>query len=485
VSEEIRNYREAEPTGQPWIQGSGLRREPSLGHRRRGKNMEGNTITRRQMLKGAGLFAGGALFGSGFTLAITQRSFGHEFLPGRRLERPWYELGIIGEPIMGNQLLWYLSHVGQGMADVGECLNTASRIDATDEDSWPKEWLETAERVGSLAESSLAKGHKRSAGEAYMRAANYYRAALIHHPEPEDPSVVHAARQSVTCFETALELLFILAQPVRIPYEGTTLPGYYFPSTVTRGDAPILIVHQGRDAWPEETMWVVNGATRRGYHCLIFHGPGQGMAIREQGLTFRPDWEKVVTPVVDFALKLPSVEREGIILMGLSMGGALSTRAAAFEKRIRICIANPGVLNWGEAMYSHFAAYPGLLELLEVSPRAFNTAVEGLTTAWPTAKWWFRDAAWKHGATSAADLMTKLKDFNNEDIVDRITCQMLIMDGVAEVFTPGQAKKLYDALESPKEYMLFTEEDTGLVHCQTGALSVASQRMFDWLDEHI
>jgi cephalosporin-C deacetylase-like acetyl esterase len=182
---------------------------------------------------------------------------------------------------------------------------------------------------------------------------------------------------------------------------------------------------------------------------------------------------------------MPEVDPEGIILMGLSMGGALAPRAAAFEKRIKICIANPGVLNWGEAMYSHFAEYPGFLELLEVSPRAFNTAAEGLTRAWPTARWWFRDAAWKHGATSAADLMTKLKEFDNKDTVDHITCQMLIMDGTAEDFTTGQAKKLYNALDSPKEYMLFTEEDTGLVHCQTGALSVASQRMFDWLDEHI
>jgi hypothetical protein len=28
-------------------------------------------------------------------------------------------------------------------------------------------------------------------------------------------------------------------------------------------------------------------------------------------------------------------------------------------------------------------------------------------------------------------------------------------------------------------------EDTGLAHCQTGAPSVASQRIFDWLSEHI
>jgi hypothetical protein len=33
--------------------------------------------------------------------------------------------------------------------------------------------------------------------------------------------------------------------------------------------------------------------------------------------------------------------------------------------------------------------------------------------------------------------------------------------------------------------MLFTAEDTGLLHCQTGALNVASQRMFDWLDENV
>jgi len=70
-------------------------------------------------------------------------------------------------------------------------------------------------------------------------------------------------------------------------------------------------------------------------------------------------------------------------------------------------------------------------------------------------------------------------------IVDQITCQMLVMDGTAEEFSAGQAKKLYDVLMCPKDYMLFTEEDTGLVHCQTGALAVATQRMFDWLDEHL
>jgi alpha-beta hydrolase superfamily lysophospholipase len=448
-------------------------------HDQGGYDVQTSAITRRQMLRGAGVLGAGALLGSGLALVGPRSESG-----ASASDRPWYELGIIGEPVMDNQLLWYLSHAGQGMSDIGECLDTARRIDAADEYSWPKEWLRTADRVEKMAKNSLSRGHRRSAGGAYMRAANYYRAALIHHPEPRAADVVHAGKQSVTCFDRALELLSVPAQPVRIPYEGTALPGYFFPSPVAQGDAPVLILHQGRDAWPEETMWAAHGANERGYHCLLFHGPGQGMAIREQGLVFRPDWEKVITPVVDFALELPGVEPEGIILMGLSMGGALAPRAAAFEKRIRICIANPGVLNWGAAIYEHFEGY-GLMGLLEISPRAFNAAAGALMKTWPTARWWFADAAWKHGATSPADLMIRLRAFNNESIVDRIGCRMLVMDGTAEEFTPGQAKKLYDALNCPKDYMLFTEEDTGLVHCQTGALSVASQRMFDWLDENI
>lgn len=129
--------------------------------------------------------------------------------------------------------------------------------------------------------------------------------------------------------------------------------------------------------------------------------------------------------------------------------------------------------------------YPQLLQLLEADPEAFNAAVWEFVKEIPAYNWWFKATMWKHGATSPADLMIKLKDFTNVDIVDKVTCQVLIMDGEAEDWSVGQAKKVYDALSCPKEYMLFTAEDTGLVHCQTGALAIASQRMFDWLDEHI
>jgi dipeptidyl aminopeptidase/acylaminoacyl peptidase len=60
--------------------------------------------------------------------------------------------------------------------------------------------------------------------------------------------------------------------------------------------------------------------------------------------------------VVDFALGLPGMDPARLALMGLSFGGFLAPRAMAFEKRIKRCITNPGVLNWGQAMHGHFSS---------------------------------------------------------------------------------------------------------------------------------
>ena len=97
--------------------------------------MESNGITRCEMLKDVGLVGIGALLESRLsTLAGARRESG--IAQGVGSERLWYELAIIGEPmIMDYQLLWHLSHTGQGMADIGECFDTASRIDAAYENS--------------------------------------------------------------------------------------------------------------------------------------------------------------------------------------------------------------------------------------------------------------------------------------------------------------------------------------------------------------
>jgi hypothetical protein len=400
--------------------------------------------------------------------------------------RPWYDLGLMADPVMDNQLLHFLAATYSAQADIGEVLDTASRIVPDDDWSWPTEWVSTADRLRGMAEASQARSHRHSAGHAWLRAANYYRAALIHHPEPGHPSVLETGRKAVDAYDKAIALLRLPATKVRIPYEGTTLPGYFFRSPCARGRAPLLIFQQGRDAWPEESKYVIDAALERGYHCLIVHAPGQGMAIREQGLTFRPDWEKVITPVIDFATRISGVDARRMALLGWSMGGALVPRAAAFERRIKLLIPNPGVLNWGQAMFDQFhQLFPDAMPLLDTDPQAFDAAMAELMDAVFLYRWYMRDSMSKHGATSPSDLMFKLREFNNEPTVGRIRCRTLVMDGTGEVFSAGQAKLLFDALTCPKDYLLFTEEDTGLLHCQEAAQAVANHRMFDWFDEYI
>ena len=75
-------------------------------------------------------------------------------------------------------------------------------------------------------------------------------------------------------------------------------------------------------------------------------------------MPFRPDWEKVITPIVDFLVARPDVDPQRIALTGWSFAGSLVVRAAAFEKRLGAIVCDPGSVNpwlaWPEELRSLF-----------------------------------------------------------------------------------------------------------------------------------
>ena len=83
----------------------------------------------------------------------------------------------------------------------------------------------------------------------------------------------------------------------RDPHQGTTLPGYFFRSGPAGEPRRTLIYNNGSDG-PVTGAWVqgVADALDRGWNAVTFDGPGQNAALIRQHLTFRPDWEKVITP---------------------------------------------------------------------------------------------------------------------------------------------------------------------------------------------
>ncbi len=383
------------------------------------------------------------------------------------------------------------------MGNINEILDTMARVRHTSELSWYREWYKTAERVRAIGDDCLENGHDISAGETYLRASSYYLTAeVLLHTNPDDKRILEAYKKGGEYFMKGLELLSAPVSEVWIPYEDTKIKGYFFrtdAASTTGGlgtsgtdvsfKAPILIVHQGYDAPIESTKYVAEEAIKRGYHCLLFEGPGQGLTIRQQNIPLQPDWEKVVSAVVDYAITIPEVDEDNIMLMGISMGGGFAVRAAAYEPRLKLCILNPGYYN----IYGIVSDYltDELMNLYEEDPEELNKKMEEIAEYDVGIRWGMYHGMWVFGADTPVEFLDNASKFDNTDIIDEIRCKMLIMDGSSEVWGEGQSKMLYNMLECEKDYMLFTEEDSASEHCQVGAGGIATQRMFDWIDENL
>jgi alpha-beta hydrolase superfamily lysophospholipase len=386
------------------------------------------------------------------------------------------------DPQFDGQLLRALGYVYYGGADVGECLTTAGRIAAGDADGWYTAWSETAARLIAAADASLAAGHTVSAREAYLRASNYYRTAYIHlFGTPVDPRVVMAYDRQTAAFRAAAPRCSPAIEPVAIPYEGTTLPGYFIPAAAGDPPRPTLIATGGYDGTAEELYFAVAAvAVRRGYHCLVFDGPGQGGALVKQQLYMRPDWERVVTPVVDYLLTRPEVDPERIALFAGSLGGYLAPRAATAEHRLAACIADAALYDIGGA--SQEMLPPELRAQIAAGDPAVLAPVFARIMQDPTQAFVFKRGMWVHGVSTPWDYLRALAPYTLQGIAGQIRCPTFVAEAENDR-RRGGGKQLYDALTCPhKQYVLFTAAEGAGEHCEAGAASLFHQRAFDWLD---
>ncbi|MFH1386230.1 MAG: alpha/beta fold hydrolase [bacterium] len=386
------------------------------------------------------------------------------------------------------QLLRALGAAPVGASDIGECLKTAYRIKEGDDNSWYDEWYKTAKQVESFGDKFAAQGHKLSASEAYLRASNYYRSAeFFLHTNPKDPRIMKTWGKSRDLFLKAIKLMDTpIIKAVKIPYEKTNLPGYLGLVDNSGKKRPLLMIQTGFDGTGEELISQVGfAALKRGYNILAFEGPGQGAVIREQGLPFRYDWEKVVTPVVDFALGLKEVDTGRIGLMGISFGGYLAPRAVAFEHRIKVCVANGGVYNFHENMVKNG---PKDFESMLDDPRAEEQLDVDLYQEMkikPGLRWAIGNGMWVFGVKSPTAFIKATRPYTLKDVVGKIKCKMLVVDSQDDKDMPGQAIKLFKALKGQKDYLLFTRDEGAEEHCQLGALMISNEKIFNWLDENL
>lgn len=373
------------------------------------------------------------------------------------------------------------------LGDAGETLATVERIKDGDYESWFREFLATGRRVRDIADEAAAAGHRVSAREAYLRASSYLFAATGALDGTSDPGrMLPTWREHRECFDRFCELSDPPVEQLEIPYEGAKLKGWLFAADATGSPRPTVILNNGSDG-PVTSMWPrAEAALARGYNAMTFDGPGQGAALWEQEIPFRPDWEKVVTPVVDLLESRPDVDSKRLAIIGVSQGGYWVPRAVAFEKRIAAAVADPGVFDVSTSWTDNFPK--GMRKLIdrgerEKFDRQFHFAEHfmGKATRQTIA---FRMKPYR--TESMFEAIEAVRDYRLDDVVDRITTPMLITDPEDEQFWPGQSQQLYDALPGPdKQLVRFTAAEGANGHCEPMGQALADQRIFDWLDERL
>jgi pimeloyl-ACP methyl ester carboxylesterase len=372
---------------------------------------------------------------------------------------------------------------GDAGADIGEVIATTSQIAEGDEQGWTDAWRATAERTAERGEKSLSVGDTVSAREAFLRASAYYRSAEFYcRKDPlHDPRVLELFRLSKQYLVKGSKLLDGRFSEVLIPFADTDLPGYLYLVDDSGHPRPTVIYTNGFDSTSEEGYFVIGAAAlRRGYNFLAYDGPGQGWMIRERNVPYRPDWEHVLGPVVDFALTTPEVDDSKIVHFGYSLGGYLVARYAAHDHRSAAIVCNDG-------MTTFYASYPPIpkttLDLIEQNrDDEALPLLDEMAKNDTNARWGLQNGVWVYGVDSAAEYVRKTADYTlSVDQIRSIRTPVLILEGEEDKVFQGQATALAQQLQAPHKHVVLRSADGAGAHCHEGAMYQLHQTVFNFL----
>jgi hypothetical protein len=378
-------------------------------------------------------------------------------------------------------------------ADAGEVMSTAGRIKDGDDDAWVREWTATADTCWAAGEDASPAGRRVTAAAYYRRASTYYSTALYRiagaGADGDGAQELELWRRQRAAWDRVVDLQPVPGERITIPYEGTTLPGYFFraPDAAPGERRPLVIMNNGSDGATSQ-MWVEGGAgaAERGYHWMTFDGPGQQAALFEQGIPFRPDWEAVLTPVMDAMLTRADVDGEHVAVIGVSQAGFWLPRALAFEHRPAAAVADPGVV---DVSTSWTDPLPGVMrtQLDEGKRSAFDREMHLIERVQPSVKatMTFRGKPYGLDTDSRFELYEAVRTYRLGDEVTQITTPLLITNPENEQFWPGQSQQLYDRLPGEKELVAFTTHEGADRHCEPMGRALRDARLFDWLARYL
>jgi 2,6-dihydroxypseudooxynicotine hydrolase len=312
-------------------------------------------------------------------------------------------------------------------------------------DDWCREWGRTAEHYEQLAGTAEAAGRLVTAGEAWRRAALcWHWGKFVFTDHPAEQRAAH--ERTVACFRRGAGTLSPPAEPVRVPYAGSTLAAYLRipPASASPGPGPVVIMIPGLDSVKEELQATAEHLLRRRLAVIAIDGPGQGES--EYEFPIEPAYERVTTAVADYLKGRDDIDADRMGVFGVSLGGYYAARSAAYEPRVRAAVELAG-------------------------PYRFDLDWDTLP---PQTRTTFQ---YRSGAASPDEARARAAALTLEDAAARITCPLLVAHGGRDrLIPPYHAERL--AREVPAaELMLYPDGSHGL----TNHAFESRAAMADWL----
>ncbi|MFZ0608745.1 MAG: prolyl oligopeptidase family serine peptidase [Xanthobacteraceae bacterium] len=325
-------------------------------------------------------------------------------------------------------------------------------------------WTALAAKLKRQAAADEAGGRRLSAGAKYRRAfIGFIQAERMQ--RPDFPAREQAYRDALDCFSRFVLLTRQNCRRVEVPYLNTSLPALLVIPPGASGDVPCMVHFDGLDVTKEIIYLIgVPGAlAERGIATLVVDNPGVGEALRQRKLHNGPEAEAPAKACVDFLQTTAgSIDRERIGIMALSLGGYHAPRAAAFEPRLKCCVAWGANYDWGETQRRRYESKDQRL---------------------PVPHYWDH-VGWVFGKSSVEDIVAVSEKLSLRGILHRIKCPILCIHGENDRQIPlSQARQLIaDCTASPKaELHVQTLADGGAEHCGVDNVAPTREAICDWI----
>jgi pimeloyl-ACP methyl ester carboxylesterase len=372
-----------------------------------------------------------------------------------------YNDNLHPEPSINFQLNRWISYLGtSALADMQEIAPHLS-----DFSSYCREFL-------ALAERALSEGRN-------LHAAYYFRSAEFFMRQ-DDPLKVQTREKFLGLLweKVGIKDCDRLAIPYSDGNVNGLLPAYYFPHTQPKDT---IVIHGGFDSYIEEFFPVILIIHHAGYNVICFEGPGQGGALQESGLYLTHEWHKPIGAILDhFKLK-------DVTLLGISMGGCLALRAAAFEPRIQRVIAYDVFFDWMSTTLDKLKPVAPLLKFLLNSGASglFNFLLEGIMKKSPLFDWAMNQAMLVLGVSTSYEVFQKSKQYTTRDISQLVKQDVLLMAGTEDHAIPlSHFFQQVEVLKNARSLTarLFTRNEQAQNHCQVGNLGLAVDQITNWIN---